>query len=67
MLQDEKNYSCCTPPEVAEAANSAASNLLTLMSRKIYEKAYGPRAEKCYFTPANSILKFNFTPTRAKR
>jgi hypothetical protein len=27
----------------------------------------GPRAEKCYFTPANGVLKFNFTPTRAKR
>jgi hypothetical protein len=26
----------------------------------------GPRAEKCYFTPANSVLKFNFTPARAK-
>jgi hypothetical protein len=27
----------------------------------------GPRAEKCYFTPANSVLKFNFTPARAKK
>jgi hypothetical protein len=26
----------------------------------------GPKAEKCYFTPANSVLKFNFTPARAK-
>jgi hypothetical protein len=26
----------------------------------------GPRAEKCYFTPANSVLKFNFTPAYAK-
>jgi hypothetical protein len=26
----------------------------------------GLRAEKCYFTPANSVLKFNFTPARAK-
>jgi hypothetical protein len=34
---------------------------------QIYEKAYGPRAEKCYFTPYNSVLKFNFTPTRAKK
>jgi hypothetical protein len=45
MLQDEENDSCCTPPDVAKAANSAASNLLPLMPRKIYEKAYGPRAE----------------------
>jgi hypothetical protein len=43
-----------------------ALNLLPLMSTKIYKKAYGPRAEKCYFTPANSVLKFNFTPARAK-
>jgi hypothetical protein len=27
----------------------------------------GPRAEKCYFTPANGVLKFNFTPARAKK
>jgi hypothetical protein len=73
MLQGEENYSCCTPPDVAKAANSAALNLLPLMSMKIYEKAYGsraesgPRAEKCYFTPANSVLKFNFSPARAKK
>jgi hypothetical protein len=58
MLEDEENDSCSTPPDVAE--------FLPLKSRKIYEKPYGPRAEKCYFTPANSILKFSFTPTRAK-
>jgi hypothetical protein len=66
MLQGEENDSGCTPPDVAKAANSAALNLLPLMSMKIYEKAYGPRAEKCYFTPANSVLKFIFTPARAK-
>jgi hypothetical protein len=42
MLQDEENDSCCTPPDVAEAANSAALNLLPLMSRKIYEKGIRP-------------------------
>jgi hypothetical protein len=26
----------------------------------------GPRAEKCYFTPADSVLKFNLMPARAK-
>jgi hypothetical protein len=66
MLQGEENDSCCTPSDVAKTANSAALNLLPLMSTKIYKKAYGPRAEKCYFTPANSVLKFNFTPARAK-
>jgi hypothetical protein len=45
MLEDEENDSCCTPPDVAEAANSAVLNLLPLKSRRIYEKAYGPRAE----------------------
>jgi hypothetical protein len=45
MLQDEENDSCSTPPDVAKATNSAALNLLPLMSRKIYKKAYDPRAE----------------------
>jgi hypothetical protein len=45
MLQGEENDSGCTPPDVAKAANSAALNLLPLMSMKIYEKAYSPRAE----------------------
>jgi hypothetical protein len=67
MLQGEENDSCCTPSDVAKSANSAALNLLPLMSTKIYKKAYGPRAEKCYFTPANGVLKFNFTPARAKK
>jgi hypothetical protein len=68
MLQGEENDSCCTPSDVAKAANSAALNLLPLMSTKIYKKAYGPRAENGpYFTPANSVLKFNFTPARAKK
>jgi hypothetical protein len=31
MLQDEENDSCCTPPDVAKAANSAALDLLPLM------------------------------------
>jgi hypothetical protein len=60
MLQGEENDSCCTPPDVAKAANSAALNLLSLMSMKMYEKAYGSRAEKCYFTPANSVLNSYF-------
>jgi hypothetical protein len=45
MLEHEENDSCCTPPDVAEAANAAALNLLPFKSRKIYEKAYSPRAE----------------------
>jgi hypothetical protein len=45
MLQGEENDSCCTPSDVAKAANSAALNLLPLMSTKIYKTAYGPRAE----------------------
>jgi hypothetical protein len=36
--------------------NTAALSLLRLKSRKIYEKAYGPRAEKCYFTPARAKI-----------
>jgi hypothetical protein len=40
MLEHEENDACCTPPDVTEAANSAALNLLPLKSRKIYEKAY---------------------------
>jgi hypothetical protein len=41
MLQGKENDSCCTPPDVAKATNSAALNLLSLMSMKMYEKALG--------------------------